>query len=206
MINLNNVTMKFHDKKKEKIILDGYNYTFEDNKIYCIMGKSGCGKSTMLRLIAGLIKPQQGEILYNGTKVHTSNPDIFMMHQNYSNFDWKTSLDNVLLPISLKQKITEEHEELAITMLKTVGLEDAIEKYPYEMSGGMKQRLALARTLIMQPKVILMDEPLSALDPKTRSSMQNLLLDLHYKTKNTIIMVTHDVDEANKMKDVLINL
>jgi ABC-type nitrate/sulfonate/bicarbonate transport system ATPase subunit len=202
MIKVNNLQIKF-DKK---VLFDGYNTTFADNKVYCILGKSGCGKSTLLRIIAGLLKPQGGEIICNDKIVDKPIKDIFMMHQTYSNFPWKNCLENVLFPLKVQGKLTEQHKKEAIEILKQVGLEGNEDKYPHELSGGMKQRLALARVLITRPPVILMDEPLSALDPKTRSQMQDLVLDMHNKTKNIVIMVTHDPDEAKKMADEIITL
>lgn len=202
MIKVNNLQIKF-DKK---VLFDGYSKTFADNKIYAILGASGCGKSTLLRCIAGLLKPQGGEIICNDKQVDKPIKDIFMMHQTYTNFPWKNCLENVLFPLKIQNKLTEENKKEVIEILKQVGLEGNEDKYPHELSGGMKQRLALARVLITKPPVILMDEPLSALDQRTRSLMQNLVLDMHNQTKNIIIMVTHDHDEAKKMSDEIINL
>jgi len=202
LIQLQNVSLKFDTKT----IYDNYSYTFEKGKIYCIMGKSGCGKTTMLRLMCGLLNPDSGIITYDGQKVKKQQNNIFMMHQSYTNFLWKTCLDNVLLPIQLKKKIEYCHRQDARQVLQDVGLANYSNNYPYELSGGMNQRLALARVLIANPNVLLMDEPLSSLDPITRSEMQDIILSFHEKTGNTIIMVTHDVDEANKMSDVLIKL
>jgi NitT/TauT family transport system ATP-binding protein len=202
LIKVNNVSKKF-DKK---IILNNYSRVFEDNKIYSIIGRSGCGKTTLLRIIAGLIEPDTGSVTYNDGKIDKKMPEIFMMHQHYTNFPWKTCLENVLFPIELKSKVTKEHEMQAVELLKQVGLGENINMYPYELSGGMKQRLSLARILMTKPPVILMDEPMSALDDKTRVKMQDYILELHAETKNTIIMVTHDVDEARKMGDEIINL
>lgn len=202
MLEVKNVTFKYG----EKIILNDMNQVFEDNKIIAILGKSGGGKSTLLRIIAGLLKPNSGGVFYNGSKITKPNDSIFMMHQAYANFPWKNCIKNVLFPIELKRKITEEDIKNAEKMLERVGLKEHIYKYPDELSGGMKQRLALARVLVSKPPIILMDEPLSALDDKTRESMQKLIMDLHNETKNTIIMVTHNKEEASKMADVIINL
>ena len=186
-------------------LLKGFNYQF-DNKIYGILGSSGCGKTTLLRTIAGLTKPLSGEILVDGVKVsQPSKSGIYMMHQNYTSFDWLTCIDNVLIAKKIQGNITDEDREDAKRMLEVVKLGEHIDKYPRQLSGGMRQRLALARTLFINPKIILMDEPLSALDGKTRNEMQNLILDIHKRTNNTIIMVTHSVDEANKMCDEIIN-
>lgn len=202
MIEVKNIQMKF----KNKVVFNDFNYIFQDNNIYVITGTSGIGKTTLLRIISGLQKPDNGKILFNSQEIIKPADKIFMMHQRYTNFPWMTCLDNILIPIKIKNNITKGHIIKAQELLIKVGLKDYINKYPYELSGGMQQRLALARTLMTEPPVILMDEPLSALDPYTRSEMQNLVLDLHYRTKNLIIMITHDMDEAKKMNDVIINL
>jgi ABC-type nitrate/sulfonate/bicarbonate transport system ATPase subunit len=202
MITIDNLSINFGPK----VLFDKYSTVFDDNTVYGILGKSGCGKTTLLRAVAGLLKPQGGQILINNTKMNGPSKEIFMMHQTYANFPWKTCLENILFPIKIQGNITKEHQLEAQEMLIRVGLEGYESKFPYELSGGMKQRLALARVLVTKPPIILMDEPLSALDPKTRSQMQDLVLDMHYKTKNTILMITHDHDEARKMSDKIINL
>ncbi len=200
MIEVKNISKSF-DKK---IILKNYSYSFEDNKIYCLIGESGCGKTTLLRIISGLDRPDKGEVFYNNTPIKKPSKNIFMMNQSYTNFPWKTCLENVLFPIKLQGQVREEHKKQAIDLLTEVGLEESINHYPYELSGGMKQRLALARTLMIKPEVILMDEPLSALDPSTREKMQDMIIKLHKETQNTIIMITHDHDEAEKMGDIVL--
>lgn len=202
MIKVNGISLKF----EEKVIFDNFNTEFDDNSIYCILGKSGCGKTTLLRIIAGLQKPDKGIALYGESKITKPNSDIFMMHQNYTNFPWKNCLENVLFPIKLKRKVTQDDVKEALELLHKVGLTGSEEKLPDELSGGMKQRLALARVLMAKPPVILMDEPLSALDDNTRSDMQNLIMQMHKETKNTIIMITHSKDDANKMGDHILKL
>lgn len=185
-------------------LLEGFNYQF-DNKIYGILGESGCGKTTLLRTIAGLTKPLQGEVIINGVKNSKPNKSgIYMLHQNYTSFDWITCLDNVLISKKVKGKVTEKDKENALKMLELVKLNEHVHKYPRQLSGGMRQRLALARTLFMQPQIILMDEPLSALDEVTRAEMQKLIIRMHKSTNNTIIMVTHSTEEAEKMCDEII--
>ena len=129
-----------------------------------------------------------------------------MLHQNYTSFDWMTCINNILITKKIKGKVNEEDINRAIEMLYKVGLAGYERKYPKELSGGQRQRLALARTLYMNPEVILMDEPLSALDEKTRFEMQNLIMELHQKTRNTILMVTHSTNEANRMCDKIITV
>ena len=204
MIQLNNVTTGY---SRDKPLKSKFSYVFDDNKIYGILGESGCGKSTLLKTIAGLIYPIQGEVYIDGKILQRADKnDVYMMHQNYTSFDWLTCLDNILIVEKINhRRITDEVKENALEWLKKVGLEDCINKYPKQLSGGMRQRLALARTLYMKPSIILMDEPLSALDEETRIEMQQLILDVHKETNNTIIMVTHSKDEAHKMCDVILN-
>lgn len=197
MIQLNNITTGY---SRDKPLLKKFSYQF-DNKIYGILGESGCGKSTLLRTIAGLMKPLDGTILIDGSPLKRADKnDIYMMHQNYTSFNWLNCIDNVLISKKVKhQRITQEDIDQAEELLNQVGIYKHKDKYPTQLSGGMRQRLALARTIYMKPNVILMDEPLSALDEVTRRDMQDLILDLHRETNNTIIMVTHSKEEANKM-------
>lgn len=189
---------------KNSPLLENFNYKF-DKKIYGILGESGCGKTTFLRTIAGLMSPLQGEIIINGVKNNKQNRnDVYMMHQNYTSFDWMTCLNNILITKKIKGKVTKEDVQNALKILESVNLKGYEYKYPRQLSGGMKQRLALARTIFMQPQIILMDEPLSALDNTTRVEMQNIIIDMHKSINNTIIMVTHSTDEAKKMCDEII--
>lgn len=204
MIEVKDLTTGY---SRDKPLKQHFSYIFEDNKIYGILGESGCGKSTLLKTIAGLIYPLNGEVLVDNKMLQRADKnDIYMMHQNYTSFDWLTCLDNILITEKIKHhRITNEKKQNAMSWLDKVGLAEYSNKYPTQLSGGMRQRLALARTLYMKPSIILMDEPLSALDEKTRTDMQNLILNIHKKTCNTIIMVTHSKEEAYKMCDTIIN-
>lgn len=204
MIQLNKLTTGY---TRDKPLLKDFTYQF-NSKIYGILGESGCGKSTLLRTIAGLMYPLGGIILVNGKVLKkASKNNIYMMHQNYTSFNWMNCIDNVLISKKIQhKKITKEDVQLAEELLNKVGIYEHRNKYPSQLSGGMRQRLALARTIYVKPDIILMDEPLSALDDTTRSKMQNLILDLHEETNNTILMVTHSKEEANKMCSDVINL
>lgn len=202
MLKCKDVNISFGDKK----VIDNYSQTFEDNKIYAILGTSGKGKTTLLRALCGLQNIDSGSITLNDEPVDKTKSGIYMMHQHYSNFPFLTCLDNVLFPIKLKRKPQEEDIKKAEQILKSVGLLYCKDSYPSELSGGMNQRLALARILMAEPKVILMDEPMSALDENTRKLMQDLVLEMQKRLKNTIIMVTHDEREAKKMANVVIRL
>lgn len=190
---------------RDSPILKNFNYTFE-RKIYGILGQSGCGKTTLLKTISGLIKPLSGRVIVDGNIVTKANKNkIYMMHQNYTSFDWLNCLDNVLIAKRIKEKVNEEDINNAKEMIVAVGLKGNESKFPKQLSGGMRQRLALARTLFANPDIILMDEPLSALDIDTRKIMQDLIIQKHKETNNTIIMVTHSKEEAKKMCDVIID-
>ena len=194
MITLNNLSVGY-----TRPLMPPINVVFEDGKVYGVLGKSGCGKSTLLKTIAGMLKPVSGSV------ERTDKHQIYMMHQRYTNFDWLNCLDNVLIAERSKRR-RKEMEPVAKQVLEQVGLGEYIDRYPRELSGGMQQRLALARVLFVRPKVLLMDEPLSALDDSTRSKMQELILDIHKQTNSTIIMVTHSVEEAKIMCDKVIKL
>lgn len=202
LIRVDDLSVSFGENK----ILNNLSLEFRENSITAILGRSGCGKTTLLRSIAGLQKPNTGKIVYKDKAIIKPNENIFMMHQSYTNFPWKNCIDNVLFPIKLKRKLIKKDYIEAIELLKKVGLGEHIEKYPDQLSGGMKQRLSLARVLMSKPEVILMDEPLSALDDKTRVEMQNLIMSLQKETKNTIIMITHNKSDADKMADHIIQL
>lgn len=203
MIELRNLTTGY---TIEKPLKKDFSYTFEDNKIYGILGESGCGKSTLLKTIAGLIYPLSGEIYVDGKILQkAAKNDVYMMHQNYTCFDWLTCINNILITEKIKhKKIVDKNRDNALKWLERVGLAEHANKYPTQLSGGMRQRLALARTLYMKPSIILMDEPLSALDEDTRADMQELILDIHRETHNTIIMITHSKEEANKLCDEIL--
>lgn len=203
MIELKKLTIGY---TRDTPLISDIDYTFEDNKIYGILGKSGYGKSTLLRTIAGLQKPLSGEVFIDNKQVKNARTsEAYMMFQNYTCFDWLKCLDNVLIAQKVRGKISNQDVENAKKWLSAVGLGNDLDKYPTQLSGGMKQRLALARTLFMNPKVVLMDEPLSALDEKTRTAMQNLIVEDHKHDKNIVIMITHSHEEAERVCDVVID-
>lgn len=201
MITLKNLSIGYGDEP----LMTGLNMQFA-NKSYAILGESGCGKSTLLRTICGLQKPLQGEVFINDKLVTGVQKDVFMMHQHYTNYDWLNCLENVMLPAKIRGTYTEDTKEEALIALQQVGLLDKWKSYPFELSGGQKQRLALARTLFLKPKILLMDEPLSALDPVTRATMQELIKKLQHETKATILMITHSEEEAERVCHQIIRL
>jgi NitT/TauT family transport system ATP-binding protein len=170
-------------------------------EIVVFLGPSGCGKSTILKAVAGLLPPTRGEILVDGAPVKGVGRDRGMVFQQYTSFGWLTVRQNVEYGLRLRGISKEERRAQSDKYLEAVGLKEFADKYPKELSGGMKQRVAIARTLINKPKLLLMDEPFGALDPQTRWGMQGLLVDISRAEDNTILFVTHDVAEAVYLAD-----
>ncbi|HSK42473.1 MAG TPA: ABC transporter ATP-binding protein, partial [Candidatus Binatia bacterium] len=166
-----------------------------------LLGPSGCGKSTLLRMIAGLDKPTSGQVLVNGQPVTAPGKDRGMVFQKYTSFPWLTVADNVAYGMKINGVAEPQRKETVDRLLKSVGLTEFANVYPETLSGGMQQRVAIARTLALRPSVILMDEPFGALDAQTRSDMQQLLLQIWDETACTILFVTHDVEEAVYLAD-----
>jgi ABC-type nitrate/sulfonate/bicarbonate transport system ATPase subunit len=172
-------------------------------EIVVFLGPSGCGKSTILKAVAGLLPPTRGEVLVDGKVVDDVGRDRGMVFQTYTSFSWLTVRDNVEYGPRLQGAPKKQLREESQKYLEQVGLADFADRYPKDLSGGMKQRVAIARTLINHPKLVLMDEPFGALDPQTRWGMQSLLLDVSRKEDNTILFVTHDVSEAVYLADTV---
>jgi len=175
----------------------------ESGEIVVFLGPSGCGKSTILKAVAGLLAPTEGEILVDGSPVTDVGRDRGMVFQAYTSFGWLTVRENVEYGLKLQGIKKSERRKVSDAILKSVGLADFADRYPKDLSGGMKQRVAIARTLVNKPRVVLMDEPFGALDPQTRWGMQSLLLDISRNENNTILFVTHDVSEAVYLSDTI---
>ncbi len=167
------------------------------------LGPSGCGKSTILKAVAGLYPPDSGEILLDGQPVSGTSRERGMVFQSYTSFAWRTVRKNVEYGLELAGVPANQRKERALAIIEQVGLKEFADAYPKQLSGGMKQRVAIARTVINTPKMILMDEPFGALDPQTRWGMQTLILDVLARQDNTVLFVTHDVSEAVYLADVI---
>lgn len=174
------------------------NVSMYNGEFVSLVGTSGCGKSTILRMIAGLIAPTTGEITINRDKITAPGPDIGMVFQKPTLFPWLTVEDNVAFSLKMQGKLKEGMEDVH-RLINVIGLEKFKKDYPGQLSGGMAQRVALARAMISKPKILLMDEPLGALDAFTRMNMQNEILDMWQVNKQLVVMVTHDIDEAIHM-------
>ncbi len=204
-VDIRDISMAFAGKNDLPFVaLDGINLSVKDGEFVCLIGHSGCGKSTLLNLIAGLLLPTKGTVVCGGTPVKAPGPDRAMVFQSHALLPWMTCVENVSLGIrqAFRGRLSKaEMQEKAEQALKLVHLDHAIHKYPYEISGGMKQRVGIARALATEPRVLLLDEPFGALDALTRSSLQDELIRVIEKTKSTVVMVTHDIDEAILLAD-----
>ncbi len=186
----------FQTRKGSLLALKGINLHVETGELVCVVGASGSGKSTLLRLIAGLDQVSSGEIRVDGMPVIGPGADRGMVFQRYTLYPWMTVADNVGFGLKLQNVAKGLRRERVAYYLEVVGLSQFAHAYPKELSGGMKQRVAIARALASQPKVLLMDEPFGALDVQTKEIMQQFLLELWRRTGTTILMITHDVEEA----------
>jgi len=204
ILEIRNVSKKFVSKNKEILALDNVTFNVKYNEFLSIVGPSGCGKSTLLRLIAGLEKPTSGEILMEGRRIEGPGAERGMVFQQYSLYPWRNVLNNVAFGLEVRGIPKRERYEIARRFIKMTGLEGFEEAYPYELSGGMQQRVAIARTLANDPKVVLMDEPFAALDVQTRTILQHELLKIWEKEKKTVVFVTHSVEEAIYLSDRVI--
>ena len=201
LLEIKNLSKTYHTKKEEIKAIDDLTLEIKQGEFVAIVGSSGCGKSTLLSILAGLEEKTKGEILFN-----KQDFTIGYMLQNDSLFDWLTILDNALLGLDIKGKKTKENIEYVKNLLKTYDLDNFKEKYPKELSGGMKQRVALIRTLAIHPDVLLLDEPFSALDYQTRLAVSDDVYKIIKKEKKTVIMVTHDLAEAISLADRVVVL
>jgi ABC-type nitrate/sulfonate/bicarbonate transport system ATPase subunit len=210
-ISVKDVSRIFYSPSGEKIeALKGVNLEVEDafsaagrdiGEFRVLLGPSGCGKSTLLRMIAGLDKPTSGQVLVNGEVVTHPGKDRGMVFQKYTSFPWLTVADNIAYGMKINGVPEAQRKETVDRLLQSVGLSEFANVYPETLSGGMQQRVAIARTLALRPSVILMDEPFGALDAQTRSDMQQLLLQIWDETACTILFVTHDVEAAVYLAD-----
>ncbi len=206
-IDVNNVGQTFKTAKGSFQALRDINLTVAKGEFVALIGHSGCGKSTLLNLIAGLTRPTQGALICAGREIAGPGPERAVVFQNHSLLPWLTCFDNIHLGVERVFAKTESKAQLKArteAALALVGLTPAAQKRPGEISGGMKQRVGIARALAMEPKVLLMDEPFGALDALTRARLQDELLAIVQKTESTVVMVTHDVDEAVLLSDKIV--
>jgi len=200
IIEIKNLGKNYHNQKDEIVALENISFSLKKDEYLAIIGPSGCGKSTILSILSGLIDKTKGDII--------TNKDITLgyMLQEDSLFPWLTILDNCLLGLKIKGKMTKEDREYVISLLNNYGLKDFANKYPQELSGGMRQRVALIRTLAIKPDILLLDEPFSALDYQTRVALSDDIYKMIKENNKSVIMITHDIAEAISMADRVIVL
>ncbi|MGB7248374.1 MAG: ABC transporter ATP-binding protein [Phormidesmis sp.] len=195
-LEIRDITKVFGEGKQAKVAVDQVSIQLAPNGFSCIVGPSGCGKSTLLSIAAGLLKATSGEILVDGDRVPGPGADRGMVFQNYTLFSWLSVSENVAFGLKLRGMQKAERLKIVAHYLDIVGLSDWAKAYPKALSGGMKQRVAIARALANDPEVLLMDEPFGALDSQTKEQLQEFFHDLWEKTQISVLMITHDVEEA----------
>jgi NitT/TauT family transport system ATP-binding protein len=205
--NLRKVHVRNNGKEEEDlVVIDNINFSVNEGEFVTIIGPSGCGKSTLLNIIAGLESHNGGDIVVRGHRVPSSGPDIVMIFQEDALFPWLSVLDNVAFGLRRKGTTKAERKKIAMEYIELVQLGHFADSFVHQLSGGMKQRVSIARGLSMNPRVLLMDEPFGALDYRTREILQQQIQEIHEKTKKTILFVTHDVREAVSLGDRVILL
>ena len=205
MLELKNVSLTYHTLTDEIEAVRNLSFNCAEGEFLSIIGPSGCGKSTILSLIAGLIQPTSGNIVIDGNK-KPSCDNLGYMLQKDQLFSWRTIEKNVYLPLEIKKINTDENRKFAYELLEKYGLKDFIKNYPDQLSGGMRQRVALIRTLVAKPKLLLLDEPFSALDSQTRLNVADDVYSIIKQEQKTAVLVTHDIAESISMSDKIIVL
>lgn len=193
----------FNRGADQTVALEPTDLTLKPGTFTALIGPSGCGKSTLLNAVAGFVKPQTGTVSVDNRLVRKPHPSVGVIFQNFALFPWFSAQGNINFALKRLGLSRAQRNEKAMQALREVGLENDAQKYPDQLSGGMKQRVAIARTLSADPDVLLMDEPFGALDAQTRLRMHGLLTDLWVRRRTTVLFVTHDVDEALRLADVV---
>jgi NitT/TauT family transport system ATP-binding protein len=206
-IEVKNVTFEYQVEKGRVLAIKDINFSVRHSEFLCLLGPSGCGKTTILNILAGLLQPTAGEIRIGSTPLNGSGQNRGVVFQDFAQlFPWRTARYNVEFGLEMRKVDKMTRARTAIEFLRLVGLEKFADVYPHQLSGGMQQRVAIARSLAYNPQVLLMDEPFAALDAMTRDDMQQLLTDVWQKTKKTIVYITHNVSEAVFLGDKVIVL
>jgi NitT/TauT family transport system ATP-binding protein len=204
VLDIEHITKTFETENGRIPVLEDVSVSVKEDEFLCLVGPSGCGKSTLLRIVAGLEHANSGQVLFHGQPQLAPTPKITMIFQLFGLLPWKTSLENVTVALEVLGVKKKSAEETARSYLRMVGLEGFENTYPHDLSGGMKQRVGIARALALQPEVLLMDEPFSSLDELTAKNLRSLVMDLRRRSElstNTFIMVSHNVEEAVFMAD-----
>lgn len=205
-IAVKDLTVRFGSDHAQVSVLEGLSFDVKAGEFLCLLGTSGCGKSTILNVLAGFVEPTSGVLLLDGSPIAGPGPDRAMVFQRHALFPWKTVVGNIEFGLRMLGRPQNEIRDRAAELIRLVGLSGFEKRYPAELSGGMEQRVGLARTLAVDPVVLLMDEPFGSLDAQTRIMMQELLLRIWDEAEKTVVFVTHDVDEAVLLADRIVIL
>jgi ABC-type nitrate/sulfonate/bicarbonate transport system ATPase subunit len=203
-VRIDRVEKRYEADGGDVLALENIQADIGEGEFVCLLGPSGCGKSTLLRIVAGLIQASAGRVLIGSQQVAGCGPDRAFVFQDYALFPWMTVQDNVAFGLAARGVAPEEQARRALELLKVVGLAQFAQKYPHHLSGGMKQRVSIARALAVEPRILLMDEPFGALDAQTRSVMQEELLRIWARFRKTVIFVTHSIAEALLLADTVL--
>ncbi|AWK51103.1 spermidine/putrescine ABC transporter ATP-binding protein [Clostridium beijerinckii] len=206
LLKISDISMNYHSIKGETQALNNVNFEVNDGEFISILGPSGCGKSTLLNIMNGLLEPSNGHVLYKGEDIKKNLDKIGYMFQKDHLFEWNTVWENVTLGLKIKRQLNNESKERVNELLDTYGLQRFKEHYPSELSGGMRQRVALIRTLALKPEILFLDEPFSALDYQSRLLVCDDVYNIIKTEKKTAIMVTHDISEAISISQKVIVL
>ncbi|USK35180.1 ABC transporter ATP-binding protein [Bacillus sp. F19] len=203
-LQLNSISQTYFSKRSATTALEDISLSVREGEFISFLGPSGCGKTTVLSIIAGLFPPTEGSVTLSDQLIKGPHPKIgYMLQQDYL-FPWKTVKENVLLGLKLRDQLNEQHVSNTFSLLKEVGLEGTLDMYPSQLSGGMRQRVAFVRTLATNPKILLLDEPFSALDYQTKLKLEDLVSVTLTEHNKTAILVTHDISEAIAMSERII--
>jgi NitT/TauT family transport system ATP-binding protein len=201
MVEIQGLSKRYEVEDGEIVALTGISATISEGEFVCLLGPSGCGKSTLLKIVAGLIEPSGGVIRLHGRPVTGPGPDRAVVFQDYALFPWMTVTDNVEFGLAARRVDPARRREVSRELVRVVGLSEFAGKYPHHLSGGMKQRVSIARALAVDPVLLLMDEPFGALDAQTRYVMQQELLRIWRAYRKTVLFVTHSIEEALYLGD-----
>ncbi|SMP65297.1 NitT/TauT family transport system ATP-binding protein [Desulfonatronum zhilinae] len=204
MLKLEGVTKRFHTSRGLVPVVDNLSLEIAKNELVCLVGRSGCGKTTTLRMVAGLEQPSEGIILVDSKQVKGPGADRAVVFQRYTLYPWRTALENVCFGLEIQKVRRKERLRQGLHYLNRVGLADHTDSYPFQLSGGMQQRVAVARALACDPKVLLMDEPFGAMDARTRDDLQNELVNIWERDRKTILFITHSITEALILADRIV--
>ncbi len=205
-LSIENVSKIYPTRKGSFTVLDGVNLTVDEGEFICVIGHSGCGKSTLLNMVSGFAFPTHGEVKLQGKPITKPGPDRMVVFQNYALLPWRTAFENIYLAVHAVYPNKSQAEKRAIVRdsIAMVGLSEAADKKPPQMSGGMRQRVSIARALSIRPQVLILDEPFGALDAITKEELQEELLKIWSDNRCTVLMITHDIDEALFLADKLV--